>query len=146
MRKFVIQRNPPIAWAAPRLGKNTTYDIRAKDKQKIITELQSQFNKSDLFPFSGPLRVDFFFEMPIPNSFSKKRTNEILEDWRNDFKNWHSKKPDLTNMRKLYEDCLERAGIISNDSIIACGMTEKYYSPEPRILISIYPADVRVYV
>jgi Holliday junction resolvase RusA-like endonuclease len=89
------------------------------------------------FPISCACRIEMYFEMPIPNYWTKKKRSQFEIDSKDDKKIWHIKKPDVTNMRKLYEDCLEKAGILSNDSVIVCGETQKYYSSTPRTIIII---------
>lgn len=136
MISFVIPGNP-VPWAAPTFSRRGAYDIKSKKKESIVWMLKSKIKNSSHFPLSCPLEVDFYFEMPIPKSWSKKKKKVFEQNRMNGIKEWHDKKPDRTNCLKLIEDCLQSAGILSNDSVIVSGKTEKYYSPDPKTIVVI---------
>lgn len=119
----------PVPWAAARITRKGHYDIRAQAKHGIIWQLKSKYHGEQL---EGALRVDLFFAMPIPASTSKKRRELMISG-----KIPHTSKPDRTNCCKLYEDCLERAKIIKNDSQIVAGEPRKFYHDKPHTLIVI---------
>lgn len=123
----------PVPWAAPKFSHCMAYDIRKKAKEEIIEELKALKSSISIAMIDFPIHVDFCFEMPMPASWPKKKKLAVMEGNRV----WHSSKPDRSNMTKLYEDCLERAGIIKNDSLIVSGDSRKYYSDTPRVLIFI---------
>lgn len=79
----------------------------------------------------GPLKCEFLFFMPIPKATSiKKRDQMYLGELR------PVCKPDMTNLIKLYEDCLQGV-VIKNDSTIVEYRAEKRYSEYPLTQIRI---------
>ena len=131
----------PIPWAAPTFSRGRTYDIRQKDKEAITGALKEQIKPHFNFPLLTACKLDLFFEMPIPKYWSKKKRLAFDVEWEQKNNVWHYKKPDRSNLVKLYEDCLEKAGVLSNDSLIVKGDSQKYYSPTPRTIILIQPLE-----
>jgi Holliday junction resolvase RusA-like endonuclease len=121
----------PVAWAAPKRRGNIYFNPKHIEQQQVIWQLKSRFNHECI---SGPLRAHFLFYMPIPKSTSKCRREQMLNGMIH-----HIGKPDRSNMLKFIEDCLEKAGIISNDSIIIQGNTQKLYGIKPKTLIYLEP-------
>lgn len=119
----------PVPWAAPLRNKGRYYDPKSLEKEKIIWQLRSQFNHECI---TGAILLNVIFYMPIPKNTSKVRKLQMLNGVIH-----HRGKPDRTNLLKLIEDCIERAGIISNDSIIVGGHSEKLYGLVPRTFIEI---------
>lgn len=140
MISFVIP-GKPVPWAAPTFSRHCTYDLKFKEKQSIVLSLKQKIMNSSSFPLCCPMRIDVYFEMPIPKSWSKKKLKLFQSNWEQGIRQWHEKKPDRTNCLKLIEDCLEKSGILSNDSIVVCGDTQKYYSPDPKTIIIIQPLE-----
>ena len=134
MKPIVIKINrEPVPWAAATVTRKGAFDKKSKVKEAIIWEMKTQCKPLNL---ACPLRVDFYFGMPIPASISKKKRELMI---------WaaipHIIKPDLDNLRKLTSDCLERAKIIRNDSIIVCGESKKFYAEKPHTMIIIYSLE-----
>ena len=46
-------------------------------------------------------------------------------------------KPDTDNLQKLLKDCLTRCGYWQDDALVACEITEKFWSDIPGIYIKI---------
>lgn len=86
-------------------------------------------------PMEGPLTLTVRAYMPIPKSFTKlkkvmARNGELSP----------AKKPDVSNILKHLEDCLN--GIFWRDDAQIVGITvSKHYSDEPRWEIEIREAD-----
>jgi Holliday junction resolvase RusA-like endonuclease len=116
---------PPTPWAAPRQCGKIYYNPKHKEKMRAVAEIVEQLIR----PITGPIRVDMTFHMPIPRSKAKK----VKEG------DWHTCKPDATNIRKLYEDVLEIAGVYKNDSQVCEGYSKKIYSLTPRTEIKVTP-------
>lgn len=128
MIKLII-RGIPTPWAAPKVCRKMTYDIRATEKKHSRIQVKSQYKGEVL---QGPIRLEFFFEMPIPKGTSKKKTQEMIERTV-----YHLKKPDVSNLCKLYEDVL-KCIVIADDSQVISISAVKYYALEPRTLITIH--------
>ena len=67
--------------------------------------------------------------MPIPKSLSKKKQDELSEQW-------HIKRPDVDNLVKGVKDALN-GYVYKDDSQVSQLFTTKKYSKTPRIEISI---------
>lgn len=119
----------PVPWAASKTNGKIHYDPKHKEKQQIIWQLKSQLNHE---PLTGPINFHVTFYMPIPKSASGIRKRQMLNGVIH-----HICKPDRSNLLKLIEDCAERAGIISNDSIIVGGEAKKMYGLIPKTIIRI---------
>lgn len=117
----------PIPWTAPRFTRKGIYSSHSTAQEQVIWQLKSQINHE---PITAPVRLNVTFYMPIPKSASKKLRLQMLNGIVH-----HIKKPDRSNLLKFIEDCLERAKIISNDSIIVAGSTNKAYSNVSKTII-----------
>jgi Holliday junction resolvase RusA-like endonuclease len=124
----------PTPWAAPRRNGNTYYNPKSKEKAYAIWQLKAKFNHEQL---SCPIRADFTFYFPVPKSASKIKRMQMLNGLIH-----HIGKPDRSNCLKFMEDCLQEAGIISNDSIICEGESKKLYGLEPKVIIIIQPISL----
>ena len=124
----------PLSWLSPISSGKRFYDKRALHKKQVTWQLKSQVNHP---PLSGPLLVDLLFYMPIPKSSSKVKKRQMLNGMILPIG-----KPDRTNLAKLMEDCLEHAGILSNDSIIVDGRAKKIYGDIPKTVIRIVPVSL----
>ncbi len=81
-------------------------------------------------PLDGALGLKIKFTFPFNDGESKKVVAEGLETPK-------TTHPDLDNMEKLLIDCLQKAGIIANDSRIFLKVTAKTYGSNPSIEILI---------
>lgn len=105
-----------VPWAAPKLSKKGVYDIRGKEKQWLRWLIKEQWPRA---PIPGPVEVHFKF------GFKSKKPSE-----------YHTKKPDCTNMQKLAEDCLNKI-VIEDDRQVFKISAEKYYAADDHIHIVI---------
>ena len=82
-------------------------------------------------PFQNRVSMDLIFFMPIPKSMNKREMAlAVSEDMI------HTKKPDKDNLEKAVCDALNEV-FWRDDSIIWKSTSEKRYSPNPRIEVSI---------
>lgn len=121
----------PVPWAAPGRKGKVYFNPKHKEKEQAVWQLKSQCNHD---PLSCPLHVDFYFYLPIPKSTSAIRKKCMLNGTIQPIG-----KPDRSNCLKFYEDCLQAAMIISNDSIIVAGKAQKQYGIIPKTTIIIIP-------
>ena len=125
-------KGKPIAKARPRfarVGKFVrTYDPQETEEGRFLFEVQKQWARP---PIEGPLKVRCSFEMPIPKGTSKKKTWAMIKE---EIK--HTKKPDISNLIKFVEDCLN--GVVwRDDSQIVYLAGGKFYSEEPKTIIMV---------
>jgi len=73
--------------------------------------------------------------MPIPQSVSKRKQEDLDGDW-------HTKKPDASNVLKSVEDALNKLAY-ADDGQIAALHVYKIYSTQPRIEVTIQKLQSR---
>jgi Holliday junction resolvase RusA-like endonuclease len=136
MIRLLIDRTP-VPWASPKVTEKVTYSPRQKEMETTIILLKTQIMGTDYYdelPLIGSLYVKFRFSLPMPQSWSdkKKRLQMHLN---------HTSKPDLCNLCKFYEDALQRANIIRNDSQICLENSIKVWAERGKVEIDIYDAS-----
>jgi len=114
-----VQQNRPRARCIG--GKARMYSDQAKIKGAISTLLAHAWRRRK--PIAAPVCLSLLFCMPRP----KSRKVKDIE---------HTKKPDLSNMVKMVEDCGN--GIIwRDDSLIYEIFTRKIYSDYPCVKVEV---------
>lgn len=78
-------------------------------------------------PIDGPVKLKILFRFP----FKAGERKTVLQSGRA----WKDTKPDLGNLEKQVEDCLEAAGWIVNDSRIVWRESAKVRSATPGLTI-----------
>ena len=126
----------PEPWAAPTRSGNRFFSKKTVYKHQVIWQLKPQISHP---PFTGPIRLDVNFFMKIPESTSGVRRRQMIAGIIH-----HIGKPDRSNLLKFIEDCLQEAGVISNDSIIVSGETCKMYGGDPKTVIRIQAIETRL--
>jgi len=103
--------------------KTKTYEDQVRDAARLAM--------GSTEPLETPVSVYFYLSVPVPASYSKKRTQACLSGEEKPIK-----KPDLTNVAKSLEDGMN--GIVYKDDsqIVNLHMT-KVYSNEPRVEILV---------
>ena len=81
-------------------------------------------------PFSGALRVNYYYLFPYPKSMPKKLIKQNLVIPK-------TTKPDYDNMPKQIQDVMTKLGFWTDDAIIFDGDNLKGYYATPRIVIDI---------
>jgi Holliday junction resolvase RusA-like endonuclease len=119
----------PTPWSAPIKGRHTFYDKKSKEKEFAKWQIKSQYKGPILNCF---VAIEFTFLIPLQKNLSKRDTErkinrEILPT-----------SPDVTNMQKLYEDCLQGT-VIENDRLSYKITSSRYYSNRPGVEIKVYP-------
>ncbi len=121
----------PVSWKSHKGTGKRSYSPRIKEKEVAQWQLKMQHKQKPLI--TGAVRVDFFFEMPIPKSMSQKMRKRIASGE----KIWCVTRPDATNLRKFFEDCLVGT-VLYDDNIVVSGETKKYYAKEsPRTVVYV---------
>jgi len=135
----------PVGKARPRFatktktGKRLKYpkaiNVQATQEGLFLLEVKRQMK--ELSPLAGPLSMDLVFVMPIPKYLKKKKS--FQENIKSQIQ-WHTKKPDTSNMVKFVEDCLIGLAY-EDDSTIAISNARKFYGESPKTLITIKEID-----
>ena len=92
-------------------------------------------NKGFMFPKGTPLKASIEFGMRIPESASKKRSNEMLSG-----NIQHTVKPDLDNLTKAVLDALNGVAWYDDAQIIELSVSKRYIH-SPSIYIIIEPKN-----
>ena len=116
----------PLAQHRPRFARRGKFVVAYSDQQTeagrwLLTARQQIVEK---VPEGVPIALDCMFYMPIPKSLSRKQVV------------FHIKKPDLSNLIKFAEDCLNGEAW-HDDSQISEINSAKSYSQNPRTTIII---------
>ena len=132
MIDFVIP-GCPVPWSASKIGKSGAVDPKAHDKVNITSQIKLQAQRKLIkWPLTGPIRLSVVFYMQI--SHTARTRKRLPTDPEKDF---HLIKPDNTNMCKLYEDMLQRAGVLKNDSNVVETHIYKFFDDKPRTVIRV---------
>lgn len=103
---------------------NTQYE------EELRLQLLSQFNaNSDYNQIDSPLSLSIEIYVKIPTQVNNERIG--VKERKSMQGQWAPSKPDLTNVIKTIEDCIEAAGIISDDKLIVkYDQIEKKYNSD----------------
>ena len=132
MTQYVYEiSGDPTAWQTHSGYGKRSYSKHTPKKTSAQWELRKQNYGRPII--KGAVRVDFFFEMPIPKSMPKKILKRISEGE----KVYCPKRPDRDNLQKFHSDVLTGT-VLLDDNIIVAGETQKYYSSgEPKTIIVV---------
>jgi len=127
----------PVAKGRPRFTKTgIVYTPKKTKEAEAHIMAHAAIRMKEARPLLGPLTLRVNFYMPIPESYSKKKT-----ELANNGKIFPAKTPDASNLLKLVEDSLN--GVCwSNDSQIVSLSANKYYSDEPRTVVTVMPVII----
>lgn len=119
----------PVPWKSHGGSGKYSYNPRFAEKEYYQFQLKQQYHQN--FPIILPVKITYFFYLPIPESFSERKKRKILAE-----RLPHTKKPDTTNLQKFCEDTLKGI-VIRDDSLVVKIAAEKMYSENPRTEIQI---------
>lgn len=135
---------PKIRARFRRCGQHVmTYDPKDREKKAVVQILKEQWDRiylnadkalreeALLISSGAPLVLTADFYMPIAKYGRSGDVNKALWGFEQ-----HVKKPDLDNLVKFYEDCLNSV-CFSDDSQVVQIHAYKYYSQTPRTEIEI---------
>ena len=126
----VIMLGEPVAWARAAGGRNVRLFTPTKQRNNAATlRMIAMQEMRGRQPFDCPVVGFVTAELPIPQSWSKKKQEAALRG-----EIWPGKKPDLSNILKQIEDALN--GIVFRDDalIVRYDLLVKRYSTQPKIV------------
>lgn len=123
---YVISGDPIPQPRARILRNGFAYDPRAKDKQKIKSQLLTQRNEHNQHMLTCPVFLDITFFMPIPTSLSKKKKTLLIGQ------PCTKRNGDLDNLVKTYLDCCKNI-ILLDDSQVFGLYCCKIYAPKESV-------------
>ena len=120
----------PVPKGRPKFSKiggfvRTYTPKKTQDFEAYVREAAKQAMTRE--PLETPLAVYLYFRLPIPHSYSKKRTTACLAGSEKP-----TKKPDLDNLAKSVLDALNGVIYLDDSQIVSLHMT-KVYSQHPGI-------------
>jgi len=133
-------RGTPISKARPRFARAgkfvRVYNPQESEEGRFLFHVQCQLKETGFNqPLEGPISLVCGFYFGVPKSTSKKKRAEFLSG-----ESKHTKKPDLSNLLKFVEDCLNNV-IWNDDSQIIEISCAKYYAENPATVLVIEPIN-----
>jgi len=130
----------PVAKGRPRFsgrgGFVRTYTPKATTDWEVLVKQAATRAMGSSKPLEGAVRLSIRFWLPIPASWSKKRSEAAKQGLEH-----HIKKPDVDNFAKAVMDACNEV-LYMDDSQVIDLHTSKYYSDWPRVEITMLEADV----
>lgn len=126
---------PPVGKQRPRFRRfgnfvSTYTDAKTKSYETLVKEAATKAMGSSP-PLEGPVRFDCIVMLPVPKSYSKKRSMDCLMG-----REWPLKKLDLDNIIKSVSDAMNKI-VFLDDSQIVILRAVKTYSAEPGVDVKI---------
>lgn len=127
-------KGTPSSWSAHQGFGSHAYNPKIVERQAVQWQIREQFKDE---PIAGPVKVEYFYHMPIPKNASKVRRAEMMSGAVH-----HFIRPDLDNLNKFLSDAIKSL-VIVDDSQICEMVASKAYSDDPRTVILIHPLTRR---
>jgi Holliday junction resolvase RusA-like endonuclease len=111
----------PVAKGRPRLGRYGTYTPKKTQEYEEYVKMCWVAKYGGIQPSEQPLEMNIVFYMPIPKSYSKKQSAEMLNG-----RIKHTKKPDIDNLIKSVLDALNGLAYADDSQIIKVTAVKRY--------------------
>jgi Holliday junction resolvase RusA-like endonuclease len=108
----------------------TYTDSKTKSYETLVKEAAKQAMGSSE-PLEGPVRLDLIIRLPVPKSYSKKRSMDCLMS-----REWPTKKPDWDNVAKSVADAMNDI-VFLDDTQIVIARVVKTYSEEAGVDVQV---------
>lgn len=123
----------PVAKGRPKfrsLGKFvSTYTPKKTKEYEELVAIKARQAMGETEPLETPIRAFLHFYLPIPVSYSKKRTQACLDGSEK-----HTKKPDADNAAKSVLDAMNGICYVDDSQIVDLHV-HKRYGAEPHVEI-----------
>lgn len=110
-------------------GHRVIFNPNKVDKESAQRSIKVLMLKSSWSHFKGPISVQMTFGVSIPDSYSKKRREGLLNAFCD-------KRPDLDNYIKFYMDVLNGV-VFADDGQVTKLECKKIYSDQPKTIIYV---------
>lgn len=130
----VLIDGPATAKGRPRMTRaGFAYTPAATRKYEAFGRLAAQQAMDGRAPIAGPVRLVALVELPIPRSWSRRKTNDaITGDLR------PTTRPDLDNYVKSALDIINGV-VVADDSQIVELDAKKRYGLDPKVVLTVIP-------
>jgi Holliday junction resolvase RusA-like endonuclease len=130
----VIIAGGPVAKGRPRMTKRGfAYTPAATKKYEAHGRLAAQQAMNGRPPIAGPVRAEILIDLPVPQSWSRKRQAAALAGYIRP-----TSRPDTDNYVKAAFDAINGIAI-TDDSLFVELAAEKRYSRVPKLTITVTP-------
>jgi Holliday junction resolvase RusA-like endonuclease len=122
-RQYIIPVRP-VVWKRPGLNGSQFFD--QQKHEKISTGLYLQREHGDEPMWTGPIKIEIAFHLPLPHGMSIGKNQG----------KWHIKRPDLDNLMKFILDAA--TGILWQDDSIVCWIEKrKLYDKNAKTIFTV---------
>lgn len=124
MVTYMVEGNP-VGKGRPRFAKRgkfvSTYTpTKTRDYESIIKDAAKQAMGNSA-PLETPVTVAIYITVPIPSSYSKKRTEACLKGSERPIK-----KPDIDNIAKCFLDAMNEIVYLDDTQVLTLHVTKVY--------------------
>lgn len=134
MTEFIIDATP-VAKGRPRFSSRggfvKTYTPAKTSEWEDVVREEARKAMGSSEPIDGPVALSLRFYLPIPASWSKKRTEAAKSGQER-----HIKKPDADNFAKAVMDACNGVLFIDDSQVVDMHVA-KYYSDWPRVVVTM---------
>jgi Holliday junction resolvase RusA-like endonuclease len=122
----------PIAKQRPRVTRSGIAYTPAKTvNYETLVKYTYQSTYGHREPISGYIEANITAVFPVPKSYSKKKTAELLNGNNN-----YDKKPDCDNLAKIILDSLNGLAY-KDDSQVTALHVNKEYGTQPKVIVTL---------
>ena len=122
----------PVAKQRPRVTRaGIAYTPAKTVSYEALVRYTYQCEHARQEPFSGRIEASITAVFPIPKSYSKKKTDELLNGHDN-----YDKKPDCDNLAKIILDSLNGIAY-KDDSQVTVLHVRKEYGVKPKVVVEL---------
>jgi Holliday junction resolvase RusA-like endonuclease len=127
-------RGPAVAKGRPRFSrKGFAYTPAATRKYEAHGRLAAQLAMGDRLPLASPVCVTALVELPIPASWSKRRTAAAIVGGI-----CPTSRPDIDNYLKSAMDAINGI-VVADDSLVVQVTIKKKFGADPKLVLLITP-------
>lgn len=114
-------------------GRPVSFTPAHTRKYQATLRLAAQKVMEGMNPLTGPVAVKIIVDIPVPKSYSKKKTAKCLSGEVHP-----TKRPDLDNYAKIAFDAMNQI-VFVDDNQITTFRCDKRYSAKPGLTIEVMP-------
>jgi Holliday junction resolvase RusA-like endonuclease len=130
----VVIAGEPVAKARPRMTrKGFAYTPSHTRKYEAHGRLAAQVAMDGRPPLDGPVRIELLIELPVPASWSKRKTTDAITGGIQP-----TSRPDTDNYIKSALDAINSI-VVADDSQAVEIHAKKKFGIAPKMLITVFP-------
>jgi Holliday junction resolvase RusA-like endonuclease len=135
-RKQGDRRDPvPVIINGEPVAKGFVYTPAATRKFEAHSRLSAQLAMNGRPPTEAPVRLDLLLELPIPKSWSKRKSADAITGHIRP-----TSRPDVDNYLKAILDAINTI-VVADDAQVVEVYAKKKFSVAPKMIATIFPLD-----